>query len=379
MLAFVSILSSGPRVLHCTKGPNEQPALTVNYRTISGASTNLSTLKDRVYSVVSGAVQASDYTLSIAGPPISGFFSSDNPSAVIDSHGSAPFTVPVEANLFCQTLYGTYVAYQVNWFTNTQTSFSNLTAFANTSLASNLQYSIQSAFTGKTTANWSYSPSIADLGTNKTIWTYPPYLSCVGVSSGGFQVTLVSPGAVLGNNHIIGNITPPAYATFTDTNGIKRIARITSNAQGPNDFAIGFLETNLTSAVVPASVLPVFVTNYITSWLGIQSAWAHNNTAHVDLGYVSQYPGAIFGNSAANGMWIANARTNVLGNEVGATPGDSSSPALVFLKGTPIILFSASQAGDVAGEPVFDSNYWSYFTNHVSGYSQIDLSGYPTY
>lgn len=381
MLAVLTIsIALGGNQIKVVPGPPNNIVVNGTQRTLVSGTTNTQTAKDRIYTVQTTSLTVTDYMASVARLDFPTFVS-DNPSIPIDPViGSAPFVVNGSATLFANCLIsGSFAAYDVNWASNTVTASSNLLGFVNLSLASNLVWSVSNSFSGKSISQWGYNPSQADLGTNSNVWTYPPSLSCVGITAAGYQTCLISPTVVLGNNHI-GGVYIGNTVTFTDVNGVKRVGTFSSTTPGPNDFLIATLSSPMPSSVVPASILPVYATNNVSSWLGLFTVWAHKNTAHMDLAYVASYPNNFIYNGG-NGMFCSNARTNIFGNEIGATGGDSGSPCFFMLTNTTIVAFTATSPGDVAGDFITDGTYWTWLTNNVpiATLNIVNLSGYPTY
>lgn len=382
LFAVVSLFgnTTGPITVQGITNPPVVLNVITNMRTVTSGGGSTQVVKDRVNHIDSSASSVTDFQISVSRPAT---YLLSNPLTTIDTNGLTFYTNAGVTFMLATTDYGTFVA-QLNYVTNSAISNTNFIGFDNGTLGSNLQFSINARYTGKTIANWPYNPNLSDLGTNLIVWTYPGLLSCVGFTSGARPTTLIAPNVTLWNNHYFGDWTNavtgiPTTATFTDTNGVRRTARYINAIAGPNDFAIGILESNLTSAVVPAYVLFVTVSNNITSWLGVQTFVAHKNTAHMDLANTVLYPATIF--NGAPGMVLVNARTNIFGNEQGATSGDSGSPSFVCWGVTNIVIFATTQSGDFAGDPVFDPLYWGFLAANINTniLSIINLSGLPTF
>lgn len=361
LLLAVSIYGqTSGRIIQAITNPPVAINVVTNMRTITAGGMSTNAIKDRVFQVNSGASSVTDYQVSSSRG--STVFYLSTPLTTIDTNGMAFYTNNGTLFALAQTDYGTFVSV-LNYVSNSAVSTTNFLGFDGNTLGSNIQFSITTQFTGKNSSNWPYN----NPGTNTTVWTYPPTLSCIGQSSLFYQCQLIAPNVTLWNNHVGSPVG--ATVTFTDTNGVKRTATFTSWFSGPNDFALGILGSSMPSSVVPASVFHPTVTNYIpSSLLAGFVFWAHRNTAHMDLSYVTSDPGFVYPNiTTPSGMVVLNARTNIFGNEAGATPGDSGSPVGVMINGgTYVALYDTTQSGDNGGDPVYYPTYWNFMAANIN-------------
>lgn len=373
-MSLVTIICVGTSVIVCTSAPPISLTVTPSQRTISAASTNIVTTGDRINRETASAISTVDYKIS-PNRVVDVTFQSTNPSIPIDTNGSAPFVMPGSTALIMTTYSGRLVQ-QETYATNTVATATNLLGFVPGSLASNLSYSVLALASGKTIGNWNYNNNNpGDLATNASVWTAPTPISVTSAS--GPQTDLIAPNACLGVQHwhySVGN-----QLSFLDTNGAIARPVISGVSNGPNDFLIYILESNLPPSFIVSAILPQNWTNHITSLSGIMGAWAHNNSSRMDMTYDVLYPISPYG--GGRGLQLFNARTNIFGNEIGATAGDSGSPAFFFLGTTNIILFATSSPGDCMGDFVSDPTYWNFLTNTVpiSSLNVLNLTSYPSY
>lgn len=361
---------------------NPSVALNVitNTRTITSGGMTTNVVKDRIYQNNTGSSAVTDYQVICSRPNQS--FVLINPSvSTISTNGDAYYTNSGFTLALATSDYGTFVA-ALNYVSNSAVSTTNFLGWVSGSLASNLQYSIHSLYTAS--GAWGYFPGTPYVPS--TNWTANA-VSCLGIASIGYQVTLLAPTMISWNNHYFGAWTNavagvPTTVTFRGTNGTIFTATITNAVSGQNDFAVALITPPAPSYVVPAYVPFPTITNNISSWNGLQVFWLHKNTAHADLAYVNAYPGFVVPNNVTpSGMILNNARTNTFGNEIGATGGDSGSPAFAVFGSTNVFIYATTQSGDSGGDPISDPANWSVVAANVNtnNLNVFPLSGFPTY
>lgn len=345
---------------------------------VTGASgSSIQVQKDRVNTVSTSPTVTSSFVLSCSEAAT---LLSDTPSVadLLDGPNTVNWVANGYATALAITLDGTFTQ-PVPMLQTMPSSFTNFYGYNQGTLGSNVNWAISNLYQGKDISHWKYNPNQPDLATNGKCWTAPANLSCVGFGSGSYQLCLIAPNIVIANNHIGGS---PASVKFLGVDGNQYIARVNTNYSCVNDFAIGILETNLSSQVTPAWVFFPTFTNCMTDLTGAQAVWAHKNTQHLNLGNVIAYPFPYVFNGGF-GLQVYNARTNILGNENGASGGDSGSPCFMIITNQPVFLFTTTSPGDSIGDFVSNPSYWECLRTNIgvgtNGLKIIDQTGYPTF
>lgn len=343
----------------------------------SAASSSMQVIKDRVDTVSVNATVSSSYVLSCseAGPIIS---DTTSVADALDGPNTMNWVANGEAWALAITLDGTFTA-DISMLRTMPASFTNFYAYNQGTLGSNVNWATSNLYQGKHLKQWAYFPNQPDVSTNQNCWTWPVNLSCLGFGSDSLQHCLISPHLIIANNHYGGS---PHSVQFLGQDGKQYVARVNTNYACVNDFAIGILESNISAQVTPAWVFFPTFTNCMTDLTGTQTVWTHKNTQHLDLANVVAYPFTAF-YAGGFGLQVFNARTNIFGNENGASGGDSGSPCFMILSNQPVLLFTTTSSGDAIGDFISNPSYWECLRTNVgvgtNGLSIIDQTGYPAF